>query len=284
MKISIIIPMYNASSFIIKLLDSIFTQPHCQLSFEVIVIDDCSRDNSVELVTNYITTHQITNLQLLTTNTNRGTAAARNRGLSAATGTWIQFIDSDDYLADDYFETLSHFLDDNIDCYIYGFNLEYPDHTESYEPTLDIDQRMIGYRNSVVNKLYKRNILSPFEIDYEFEDVIWLVKLIGKDNYQCQVIPKLKYNVNRRNQNSKMANLKQDEWKKMAVNSIYDARELNHFAREFVLETFVGTIFTPSYKLANRLVVGILTIRFHYRYLPVVVRNGIRNKSIKNKS
>lgn len=284
MDLSIIIPMYNASAYITKLLNSIYSQPSYDINFEVIIIDDCSIDNSVELVKQYISAHKISNIQIIRESVNSGTAAARNSGLLIASGQWVQFVDSDDYLSNNYFQTIQPYLDTEIDCYIYGFNMEYDGYNELYQPTIDIDQRMIGYRNSVVNKIYQRAILDQFEIDYEFEDVIWLVKLIGKDNYNCRVIPDLKYNVNRQNTNSKMANLKQEEWKKMAVNCIYAARELNHFAGEFVLETFVGTIFTPSYKLVNRLYVGSLAIMYHYKFLPIVVRDGIRNKSIKKRS
>lgn len=281
MQLSIIIPMYNATQYILTLLDSIYQQASYNLAFEVIIIDDCSIDNSLELVQNYLTTHNLSNLKIIQAQSNQGTAATRNLGLTVASGMWIQFVDSDDTIASDYFLIVSNNLNPEIDCFIYGQNVEYTDHCVSYEPMGEIDQRMIGYRNSVANKIYKRSIIDPFDIDYDFEDVIWLVKLIGKDSYTCQLIPNLKYNVNRKNTNSKMANFKQEEWKKMAVSSINIARKLNHYARAFVLETFVGTVFTPNYKLTNRLYVGALAICYHYKMLPLVIRDGIRNKSRK---
>lgn len=284
MLLSIIVPMYNSSSYILKLLDSIYDQNNFDVAFEVVIVDDRSIDNSIQIVEEYTKLNNIDNLTLIKLDSNAGTAAARNRGILESSSTWIQFVDSDDTLASDYFKRISTKLSVDVDCYIYGFNMEYENATISYEPQGEIDQRMIGYRNSVVNKIYKRNIVDDFEVEYTFEDVIWLVKLMGKASYKCEVIDGLKYNVNRMNKDSKMVNFKQEEWKKMAIACIQASRSLNVYAREFVLETFVGTLFTSIYTLRNRVIVSLLALRYNYRYLPSVIRDGIRSKSKKRVS
>ena len=94
MKISFIIPAYNASDTIIRCLDSIFSLSLKKEEFEVIVIDDCSTDETVEKTEEYRLTHK--NLALLCQLENHRQGAARNRGLSVAKGEYIVFVDSDD--------------------------------------------------------------------------------------------------------------------------------------------------------------------------------------------
>lgn len=94
MMISFVIPMYNASSTILRCLDSIYGLPVDEKDFEVIVIDDCSTDNTVEMVKEYALGHS--NLVLLCQPENHRQGAARNRGVSVAKGTFIAFVDSDD--------------------------------------------------------------------------------------------------------------------------------------------------------------------------------------------
>lgn len=284
MQLSIIIPMYNAQQFIVKLLDSIYDQDSFQLDFEVIIVDDASLDNSVALVSDYFTSRNITNLRLIEANKNSGTAASRNRAIAVSRGLWTQFVDSDDCLPANYFQAISDKLNCDVDCYIYGLQNRYSDSITTISPTGDIDQRMIGFRNCVTNKIYRTEIISEFEPQYQFEDVIWLTKLIGSGIWKCETIDQLYYQVNRDNPQSKMANVRQIEWKKMALETVKAAVDGNHFAREFVLETFVGTLFTDIYSLKNRIIVAGYGLKLHYRFLPQVYKDGIRKKIIIQKT
>lgn len=91
--ISIIMPSYNAEQFLENTLNSVVNQTFTD--WELIIIDDCSSDNSVEFLQNYISQKkQITLLQL---KTNSGPAVARNRGIEYARGKYIAFLDADDY-------------------------------------------------------------------------------------------------------------------------------------------------------------------------------------------
>lgn len=94
MKISFIIPAYNASKTILCCLDSIYSLHLKGDEFEVIVIDDCSTDNTVALVEEYVCSHP--NLVLLRQTENHRQGAARNRGIANAKGKYIVFVDSDD--------------------------------------------------------------------------------------------------------------------------------------------------------------------------------------------
>ena len=97
MKLSIIIPAYNAEAYLPQCLDSILAQEHS--GCEVIVVDDGSTDGTAALLQRYPDVKVIHQA-------NRGMSTARNRGLDEARGEYILFVDSDDLLTDDAIETL----------------------------------------------------------------------------------------------------------------------------------------------------------------------------------
>lgn len=92
-KVSVIIPVFNASKHLSKTLDSISNQTLKEL--EIICIDDGSTDNSPEILKNYADKDK---RLIIISQKNQGVSAARNAGLSIAKGKYIQFVDSDDIL------------------------------------------------------------------------------------------------------------------------------------------------------------------------------------------
>lgn len=88
--VSVIIPMYNRSKTIIKCLDSICKQTYKDI--EIIVVDDYSNDNSVDLVNNY----KDSRVKVIKLLKNSGAQVARNKGIMESKGKWIAFNDSDD--------------------------------------------------------------------------------------------------------------------------------------------------------------------------------------------
>lgn len=91
MDLSIIIPVYNAEALLERCLDSIFNQT-TQYSYEVILVDDGSTDDSVEV----IKTRKESNITLLQQK-NEGPSAARNNGVKTAQGRYCAYLDADDY-------------------------------------------------------------------------------------------------------------------------------------------------------------------------------------------
>lgn len=90
--VSIITPSYNASLYIDKTIESILSQSY--KNWELLIIDDCSIDNSIDIVNNY--TLKDSRIKLIQLNQNSGAAVARNRGIEEANGRFIAFLDSDD--------------------------------------------------------------------------------------------------------------------------------------------------------------------------------------------
>lgn len=95
-RISIIIPVFNAAPFLYRCISGIQKQNF--INYEVILIDDCSTDNSVEICKRYANIDK--RIKFYQNDTNRGASATRNYGLRVATGEYIIFIDSDDYWLD----------------------------------------------------------------------------------------------------------------------------------------------------------------------------------------
>jgi len=93
-KISIIIPVYNVEKYLRECLDSCVNQT--LENIEIICVDDCSPDNSIEILREY----QIkdSRIKILRHKTNKNLGAARNTGLENATGEYVWFVDSDDYI------------------------------------------------------------------------------------------------------------------------------------------------------------------------------------------
>ena len=87
---SVIIPVYNGAATICRAIDSVLAQSYTPQ--EIIVVDDASTDNTVELLQNKYAGE----IQLIQKLTNQGSSATRNKGMDAATGDYIAFLDADD--------------------------------------------------------------------------------------------------------------------------------------------------------------------------------------------
>jgi len=95
MKISVVIPMYNSRDTIIKSLDSIKYQTALDKIFEIIVVNDGSTDDSLEIVKKYKELNPSLTIIIIDRH-NGGVSVARNEGMKIAKGDWIALLDSDD--------------------------------------------------------------------------------------------------------------------------------------------------------------------------------------------
>lgn len=99
-QITFVVTSYNYEKYILKTLESIKNQSY--KNFEIIVVDDCSSDNSCEVVENFIAQNQDLKITLIRQENNQGQLAAMFRGLKVAQGEFVCFVDSDDVLLTDY--------------------------------------------------------------------------------------------------------------------------------------------------------------------------------------
>lgn len=113
MKISVILPCYNAGAYLSACLDSLLAQS--MRDFEVIFVDDGSRDDSLALARRYA--ERDARIHVFSQE-NQGVSAARNLGLAHARGEWITFVDGDDLLPPDAFETLLSGAAEDVDMVV----------------------------------------------------------------------------------------------------------------------------------------------------------------------
>lgn len=170
MKISVIVPVYNVQDYIVECLESIMLQD--LKGIELIIVNDGSTDNSISNIENII--NNAGNIHLIN-KVNGGLSSARNTGLLHATGEYVLFLDSDDYLEKDflyklYNEAIEHDLD--IACggntKFYADNTIYPRiRTELLcQGTVTSGQKFLldqlnynDYNMEVWDDLYKRSFL-----------------------------------------------------------------------------------------------------------------------------
>lgn len=98
--VSFVVTSYNYEKYILKTLESIKKQTY--KNFEILVVDDCSSDNSCKVVEKFIEENQDLKITLFVQNKNQGQMSAMMRGLKEAQGQFVSFIDSDDILMPDY--------------------------------------------------------------------------------------------------------------------------------------------------------------------------------------
>ena len=109
-EVSIIVPVYNVEDYLVRCLDSLVSQTF--KSYEIICIDDASPDNSKAILENYLQKYPSL-IRVLHNQENLGLGYARNIGLSQARGKYVLFVDSDDYVKQDYVESYYKEMENN---------------------------------------------------------------------------------------------------------------------------------------------------------------------------
>lgn len=111
-KVSVIIPTYNSSKYIIECINSVINQTYKNL--EIIIVDDKSTDNTIDIIKNI----NDSRIKLIELSINSGVSVARNKGIDESTGDYICFLDSDDYWKLKKIEKQINFIKDKT--FIYG--------------------------------------------------------------------------------------------------------------------------------------------------------------------
>ena len=192
MKFSIIIPVYNSSNYITRCLESIQKQTFA--NFECIIIDDGSTDNSLSICNEYnksdprfIIIHQ----------ENKGVSAARNTGLNAATGDYIVFVDSDDFIELNLLQELKDNIQESKKAIVqYGF-FEWHNNSKSKRlfenPSFDIKAGNMGV---VWRHAFPADLIGELRFDENLkggEDYLFVNEALAKIN-NIILIKKCLYN------------------------------------------------------------------------------------------
>lgn len=102
-RLSIIVPIYNSECYLKRCIDSILSQSF--VDFELLLINDGSTDTSLDICNSYVSNDE--RIKVIDKK-NSGVSATRNAGLNIATGTWITFVDSDDWLDQGFFDIMNY--------------------------------------------------------------------------------------------------------------------------------------------------------------------------------
>lgn len=189
MKFSIIMPVYNVEKYIEKAIKSILSQTY--KNFELLIINDGTKDKSMEIISKYKKKDDRIKIY---NKENGGLSSARNYGLKYATGQYICFIDSDDYVEDTLLEELNEEISiKKYDMLIYGYNIDTVNSNEQKVDSKKItekshvfstnDNKNLNFKNiSIIgyawNKCYKNELIKNNSLKFEegtsyIEDIIF---------------------------------------------------------------------------------------------------------------
>lgn len=167
-KISIIVPVYNSEKQLKKCLDSLMYQTLSEL--EVIIVNDGSTDKSIKIINEY---HKKFNSKIkVLSQPNKGQASARNLGIENASGEYIAFVDSDDFIELDAYETVYNYAKANqfdIVCFDFFEIINGKKQKSNYYSGIhpnDNTKKYILFETSPCNKIIKSNILKNNNIRF----------------------------------------------------------------------------------------------------------------------
>lgn len=192
--ISVVMPVYNVEKHLRKAVESVLKQSY--QNFEIILVDDCSPDGCPELCEQIA--KEDSRVKVLHHEKNQGLSMARNTGMEEASGTYIWFMDSDDYVEDNLFAMVKESLLENpAEVVIFGLTEDYYDdhnklhHSEVICPkmqyfkseqelrkkVIDLEkQTLYGYAwNKIYDLSYLKNIKLQFEKITLIEDILFNV-------------------------------------------------------------------------------------------------------------
>lgn len=187
-KISIIIPVYNVEQYIADCIRSVIRQTYSG-EVECVVVDDCGTDQSLSIADSLISKYKGSiSFKIIHHERNRGLSAARNTGISIATGEYLFFLDSDDFISDNCIDQLTSSIQNcNYDVIVGDFKKIGNGQSdaprllvsESQMSSIDARQALLSRRIYVMawNKLIKKDFLTMhnmrFEEGYLHEDEIF---------------------------------------------------------------------------------------------------------------
>lgn len=260
MKLSVIVPVYNVEKYITKCIKSICNQTLKDI--EIICIDDCGNDNSMEIINNYSKTDS--RIKIIKNEKNMGLGYSRNIGVSNAIGKYIACIDSDDWIAEDMFEKCFKLLEKlkldsvwvKVNTYIqktnqYTTNNYYKQLYEYNGGLLYIDENNINnFPVNAWNKVYRTSFLKDNNIKWSegflYEDLEFYYSFYTKSK-KTYLIDELLY--------------------------IYRWHDKSIMGKTNKGLCRVEDIYDVTYNIYNNLINNNILNKFEYAFLQLVERN-----------
>lgn len=193
-KVSVIVPVYNAENYLNRCVDSLLNQTLKDI--EIILVDDGSPDKSSIICDEYL--KKDSRIKVIH-KANGGVSSARNEGLKVATGEFVTFLDSDDYIEARAYEVAYKTAKDNCCEYVmWGFFCDFVDKNENLINQKNSAPKSSHYEQSQMaellnlsgylwNKLYSKNMLDELKLSFKedltlYEDLLFNSQYIPKTN------------------------------------------------------------------------------------------------------
>ena len=229
--ISVIVPVYNAASFIEKCVHSIQAQTHENL--EIILVNDGSRDNSGEVCD--ALSREDKRIKMIHKE-NGGASSARNAGLDVAQGAYVAFVDSDDTIQPDMYARLyQRILESNTDICVCGYNMLYDNYMRVVKAPGEVNLTRIDLWNYYLsdyrtyfplfsgpwNKLYNMDVVQAIRFPTDmrnWEDAWFVIDCIKVTEKGISLLSPALYNYSQMSNLSSLSkNIANDDTNKMLM-------------------------------------------------------------------
>lgn len=200
--VSIIVPIYNVKDYLRRCVDSLLAQTYPNI--EILLVDDCSTDGSAVIAREYAGKYP-EKIAFVQREKNGGLSAARNSGIAAATGQWLAFVDSDDWVTEDYVQTLCATAEaDNADIVMSGIYYYYSeDNLKEVSPFGDLTtesahaDKVALSRSYACTRLFRRTLFADYQITFpedirRAEDMATIIPLLTRTE-KISIVPKAMY-------------------------------------------------------------------------------------------
>lgn len=186
-KVSVIVPVYNVEQYLQRCLESVVTQTLEEL--QIIVVNDGTKDHSQDIIDTFVAKYP--KRVFAYQKENGGLSSARNEGLQYATGEYVAFLDSDDYIEKDMYQDMyNKAKEKHFDLVVCDFNEIREGKPVPFTSRIvkdlhsreEVKKAMVDFYPSAWNKLYKRSVLQDNHLLFKkgvwFEDVEFLYRLL----------------------------------------------------------------------------------------------------------
>lgn len=316
--VSVIIPVYNSSKYLVECLDSVTSQTLQEI--EIICINDGSTDNSLEIIKEF---HKKDSRIKFIHQKNQGVSAARNAGLDLATGKYIGFVDADDSIDDSFYENLYN-ISNKEECSVVYSN--------TLSERVDLEKNMLYEKqilresllplffrkdiyNSTCNKLYLHSVLKNNNIRFQvgkkhgedaefnvnflmYADSLFMYDYSGYNYHEVQ--GSATRNLDKFNYFGNALAIYKKDWSSLIGNMISDD-QMEHLKKERFINAVISLIYIysdPQRKLdifkrlrklseiVNNRDVRIVFNRENFKWVSLpskytrAIYNGIKNKQV----
>ncbi|MFS0822737.1 glycosyltransferase [Bacillus sp. 1P02SD] len=180
-KISIIVPIYNMERYLERCLNSLLSQTFTD--FDVIAVDDGSTDRSLEILKNYA---KKDNRISVVSKPNGGVSSARNKGISIANGQYIGFVDPDDWVDRDMYESMySVASKENIDIVMCSYMREFGNHSK--QKVYNVPEKVLYFGEEVKENITRR-LVGPLQEEIANPELLDAWGTVWSKLYKSEII------------------------------------------------------------------------------------------------